>query len=282
MLSGKSHDENFFKYYTSSKVQFSEILKVLKGEILGCIFNDVIPRRFGDIVYRNAFNNKKMLKKITKEISDESPPIYVGTQHYKKDLGVYLDEAKHVLPELNSLFKDIKPKDNFYYNFISDFSKYLEEYNIKLRLAEHKGRPASPFWIRSFDASKEFIISPHDDAPQLLCPKQVGFEIQSVKNIIAVNICLENENNGILLHYNLQPDDNMRKAYGVEHTGYPYPIHILEKLQRIELNAKKGDFYFLNANNIHAVKVNEISKNLRTTMSWFMGFKDDNTVLYWI
>jgi len=283
MLSGKTHDENFFRYYTSVKIQFPEILKVLKGEMLGCIFNSVIPKGFCDTIYCNAFNKEGMVKEnMARERTDEAPPISIGTQHYKKYLDVYLDEARRVLPELDSLFEDIAPKDNFFYNFISDFSQHLEKYSIKLRLAEHNGKPASPFWIRSFDASKEFIISPHDDAPQLRCPKQAGFEIQSVKNIIAVNMCLENKNDGILLHYNLQPDDDMRKAYGVEYTGYPYPLHILEKIQRIELKTKKGDFYFLNANNIHAVKVNEKSKNLRTTMSWFMGFKDDSTILYWI
>lgn len=151
-----------------------------------------------------------------------------------------------------------------------------------MRLAEHKGRPASPFWIRAFDASEEYLISPHDDVPQLSCPKQAGFEIQQVQNIIAVNACLENENGGMLMHYNLQPDNNMRRAYGVENTGYPYPSQALEEVPKIELETQKGDFYFLNANNIHAVKVASKSPYLRTTFSWFMGLRDDNTVLYWI
>lgn len=282
-ISGKSHDESFFSYFASEKIQYLEILKVLKGDKLGCIFNTVVPDTFSNKIHSNAFRNINSAKKKTpKERTDEAPPISVGTQHYKKHLDSYLDEAERVLPELHDLFNGVDPKDNFFFKFIEEFSQFLKGHDIKLRLAEHKGRPASPFWIRAFDASQEFLISPHDDVPQLLCPKQVGFEIQSVTTIVAVNICLENENNGMLLHYNLEPDDMMRKAHGVENTGYPYPVELLESIQRIELATQKGDFYFLNANNVHAVRADKISEKLRTTMSWFMGLKDDSTVLYWI
>jgi hypothetical protein len=281
--SGKVHNEEFFRYVSSELIQFSEILKVLKGELLGCIFFNSIPEAFSDTVYANAFDNNASLKdNRDKEALDEAPPISIGTQHYKKELSEYLDESERVAPELENLFKNVSEEDNFFKNFINDFSAFLDKRGIQLRLAEHQGRLASPFWIRSFDGSQEFIINPHDDVPQLRSPKQAGFEIQSVSTIIAVNMCLENENGGVLFHYNLEPDDEMRRAYGVEHTGFPYPLHALKEIQKTELEAKKGDFYFFNANNIHAVKVGNTSKKLRTTMSWFMGLKDDSTVLYWI
>lgn len=282
-ISGKVHDKNYFHYFDSNTVQFSEILAVLQGKKLGCIFRDVVPNSFSDTVYSNAFNGRNLkTENQSAKRSDEAPPVFVGTQHYKKKLNHYLDEAERVSPQLERLFHNIKTEDDFFRNFITGFSQFLKMQNITIRLANHEGRNAAPFWIRSFDASQEYMISPHDDLPQLRSPEQAGFEIQTVSNIIAVNICLENENDGILYHYNLQPDDTMRKIYGVEDTGYPYPDDVLENIEAISLKTKKGDFYFLNAHNIHSVKALEKSQNLRTTFSWFMGFKDPSTLLYWI
>lgn len=67
-LSGTTHDENFFRYYSSREIEFAQILKVLKGELLGCIFKDVMSSTFINTIYHNAFGNKTAIKeKLEKE-----------------------------------------------------------------------------------------------------------------------------------------------------------------------------------------------------------------------
>ncbi len=99
--------------------------------------------------------------------------------------------------------------------------------------------------------------------------------------MIAVNICLDNYNDGHLYIWNIQPDDQARAALNIEETGYSYPLHLVEDFNKIVMPIRAGDLYCFNGRNIHAVKSKFTSKHYRTTITFFMGYIDDNTIIYW-
>ncbi|MBL0941548.1 MAG: hypothetical protein IBJ00_02295 [Alphaproteobacteria bacterium] len=269
--------KNSFIFYESNTIEYEKILAVLKGEIAGCIFRNVIPKSTCQKILKNFWASPVIGKR-----KDKVPAYNLGAYHFDKYLEEYFNEVDNSKIYLEKLFNNV---ENVYEKLVFNFENFLKEQNIYFRVAKYNKKRAGEFLIRSCKSEgREYIIKPHEDMAQCKNNKQLGFEIQKVTNynIIAGNICLENNNGGNLYCWDFMPDDTYRKRLGVIGTGYPYPNELLENVQNIKLQVFPGDLYFLNGGNIHAVKSNESNTlSFRTTLSFFMGFINNNTIVRW-
>lgn len=276
-LEGKVSNKNFFYFFEDSKIDINKIVEVLSGKIAGCIFRNIISKEVCNKISNNFWNCSLINKRY-----DNVPAYYLGTYHYKKDLTTYFKEVEQTQHQLLELFKNT---DNIFYNFMNMLSTHLSNNGISLRLAQYQEKKAGAFIMRSWNNSGAYALNPHEDLAQCYSSIQRGFEIQSTANyqVVAVNICIENSIGGNLHYWNIQPNNNDRKKLGIEETGYPYPESLLINYNKIVLPIYTGDIYCFNGRNVHAVdKIkNSDNQKLRSTISFFIGFKDDRTVIYW-
>ena len=272
---GNSHHKDFFKFYEEKIIHIEKVYEVLMGKVAGCIFRNIIANDICSKITDNFWKSPSL-----KQRSDNVPAFYVGAYHYEKELSAYLAQAHCSNKSLPYLFSNTT---NIFDEFISSLAIYLESRGITLRLAEHENKKAGHFLMRSWSNSGSYALKPHEDLAQCGSLKQKDFEIQRVRDyeVVAVNMCLENGEDGNLHYWNIQPNNLTRKRLGIEETGYPYPENLLEDFQKIILPIKKGDIYCFNGRNIHAVdELNQANRN-RLTLSFLMGFINSKTVVYW-
>lgn len=154
---------------------------------------------------------------------------------------------------------------------------------IQIRQAEYNGQKSGKCTIRSAQPSPGGVILPHEDMAQCKLKLQKDFEIQKVADyqVLGVNICLQNDNKGKLRCWNFRPTDQIRMQLSLSDSGYPYPPEVLEDIMSIDVPISVGDVYIFDASNVHSVFSEPESEGFRTTISFFLGFINENTVVYW-
>lgn len=274
-LTGTIQENNFFQFYEDSSIHIEKLFDVINGKLAGCMFRNVISNDVCKQISHNFWNSH-----ILKQRDDNVPAYYVGAYHYEKDLDEYLSEAAETKRGLVDLFKNTT---NIFDQFMLQLKNYLKKYNINLKLAEHQQKPAGTFLMRSWSNGGSYVLKPHEDLSQCSAKKQQGFEIQATINyeIVAVNICLENGEEGNLHYWNIQPDLTSRQRLGLEETGYPYCDTLLKNYQKMIIPIRTGDIYCFNGKNIHAVDELKSKSSKRSTISFLLGFIDQNTIVYW-
>jgi hypothetical protein len=274
-VTGKQESPEYFQILERGKFDPADVVRVMRGEVAGVIFRGAISQATCEQVKKNFWANPMLRKR-----GDAVPAYYLGTYHYAKELDLYLQEAEATRAALSEVFAGT---ENFYARIMDGIAGVLRAQGVTLRVAEHQGRQAGEFVMRSWSASGNFALAAHDDGAQLTARKQAGFEIQQVvvNPLTAVNLCLENGEGGELVYWNLQPDAATRRALGVEETGHPYAAELLGDFPRIDLAIRTGDAYFFNGKLVHAVKAQAQAGAHRSTISLLMGFKDPSTAIFW-
>ncbi|MBV9575603.1 MAG: hypothetical protein JO149_03165, partial [Gammaproteobacteria bacterium] len=157
-LSGKSHDQKYFRFKESSVIALDHIFEVLKGEILGSITHNAISLQDCKTVSRNFWESD-----IAKHRNDGVPAISMGAYHYKKSLSDYFSQIEQFQPHVDNLFNGA---NNFIKYLLDVLTAYFLNKGIIFRLARYNERDASPFVLRSCNSISDFVISPHDDVAQ--------------------------------------------------------------------------------------------------------------------
>lgn len=283
-MSGNSQTENAtgiirprtqFQFLESTTFDPQQVVRVLRGEIAGVMFRGAIDPQVCERVAVNFRNHPQLRVR-----NDEAQAMFLGTFHYHKTMPLYLDEAATYRDTMHHVFDGC---ENAFQRVMGALSAALAPEGVTLRVAEYQGAKASEFVMRSWSGEGQFSLEPHDDCAQLGDERQRGFEIQQVAEspAVAFNMCLETPGAGELHYWNLEPDSAMRSRLGLTETGYPYPLHALEGIEKIVLPVRAGDLYFFNGKLIHAVAAQEKATGYRSTISGLMGFCDPKTVIYW-
>ncbi len=276
-ITGKVFSEDYFRINEFTALNAAEIVRVMRGEVAGCIFRGAMDPALCEVITKNFWASPHLRQR-----GDAVPAYYVGTYHYGKELGLYCDEAEKTRDALHDLFDGGR---NVFAELMAEVRAELAKAEVELRVAEHEGRAAGEFVARAWSGDGKFSLAAHDDAAQLFAKKQAGFEIQDVGRgdaFAAVNMCLQNgAEGGQLVYWNIEPDMATRRALGLEETGYPYQPEWLENFDRIDLPIHAGDIYFFNGKLIHAVQAQAKAGEFRSTISFLMGLKDDKTAIYW-
>ena len=270
-VTGARMDSEFFRFDEYREFDPAVVIDVLRGRRFGVIFRDVIP--IGAQKKMSArFWNSRALTRRTGE-----PSYHVGTYHWNKPVGTYLNESATVAGDVMDV---LDVADSPWYWVRSALAAELFRHGASLRLAEMDGATACPALIRAWNKEGEFALEPHEDEAQCRDPRQAGFEVQQVLDyeVCAVNMCIEHEQGGRLVLWNIRPDEETRRGLGIEHTGFSYPGAAMSGFDEIRIDIRPGDVYVFNGRHVHAV---DASTGNRTTVSFLIGFIDDQTVVTW-
>ena len=276
-ITGKKMLSETFRIIETSKFDVSHLIDVFEEKIAGCVFRGGIDSDVCSKIANNFWNSAYLRHR-----NDGVPGSFLGAYHYKKKLADYLDEAEYFNPILPRIFSKT---ENIFQRVLDELQLALKENKKILRPAQHGIQEACHFFVRSWSGGEgeDYALAPHDDDAQCTDKKQQGFEIQSTINfpIVAANFCIENFGGGNLHYWNIQPDNQSKVMLGVEETGYPYPIELLQEFDMIDLKINASDIYFFNGKNIHAVSSPKTQKSYRTTISCLMGSNKNKDIIYW-
>jgi hypothetical protein len=271
-ITGYQPDAAYFRFAEYAEFDPARVLEVLQNRLLGVMFRGVIGSAARQAVSQRFWDSQRTRRR------EDAPSYFLGSYSYDKSASAYLDESAQVAPSVAAVLGtgDGSP----WHWFRSRVADELRRQGMCLRTAAMDGRQACPALIRSWDAAGEFSLRPHEDMAQCLDPRQAGFEVQRVAKyeICAVNICLANGTGGRLVIWNIQPDSACRKRLGMEFTGYPYPVPALAEFSERRIDVRPGDLYVFNGSHVHAVEANQ---GTRTNLTFFMGFRDAQTVITW-
>lgn len=274
-VSGTVRPSERFQIVESATFDPRIIVDVLNGALAGCIFRGIIS---ADVCRQIAANFWKHPCLRTRE--DNVPASFLGTYHYGKTTDAYLAEADLYRAVLPDIFDGC---DNIFAQVMTAVGATLAAGGVTLRPAAHEGRVGSEFVMRSWAGQGRFSLEPHEDSAQLRSRLQDGFEIQRVawSPAVAVNMCVENPSAGELHYWNVEPDDATRERLGIAETGYPYPLESLEGIEKVVVPIHPGDVYCFNGKLVHAVASTDKAAGHRSTISYLMGVRDPQTVIYW-
>jgi hypothetical protein len=276
-LTGWRGDAEYFRFVERDTLDPDLVVEVLRGKMVGVIFRDVIDHDTSKELVRR-FWESPVRKRREGEVC-ESVGSYVGAFHYHKPTQRYLDESAEVADSLAAML-DIPGEPSRWFREV--LSARLEREGITFRLSAKEGRPGCPLLIRHWGAPGEYALQPHDDVSQCRWPEQVDFEIQRTvdRTVCAVNMCLENREQGRLVLWNIIPDDASKTRLGLYYSGSPYPTGVLAGIESIRLDVRQGDIYVFNGAHVHGVEASP-KESRRTTLAWNMGMCDDKTLVSW-
>jgi len=264
-------DPDFFRFEELPEFDPDRVIEVLRGRQLGVIFRGVIPPAVcAEMTSR--FWNSTALARRTGE-----PSHHVGSYHWNKPIDTYLAESSKVTDDVMDLLDVV---DSPWHWFRARMNARLELDGALLRLAEMGGMTACPALVRAWNKAGEFALEPHEDEAQCRDPRQAGFEAQQVLGyeVCATNMCIEHEGGGRLVLWNVRPDDESRRRFGIEYSGFSYPPETMNGHQRLAVDIHPGDVYVFNGRHVHAV---DATRGNRTAVSFLLGFIDEQTVVTW-
>jgi hypothetical protein len=276
-LQGIVHPDSYFQIVEKNEIDWQLWIDVLQGKVAGAIFRGVVNKEIRQQICHNFWHSLSL-----KQQADGLPAhakAMLGTT-VSKPLEVYFDEVEQSRKDILGLFVNT---GDFFRVLIDNIREHLAEQGWSLRLAEYNGLKAGEYKVRSWGNTGTFVIPPHEDVGVLRSPRMKDFEIGQLANgrVVGVNICLENSEGGSLRYWNISPNDETRKALGLENDGFGYPLESLADFKEISLPICGGDIYLFDATKIHAVERKNKDEANRLTVAWSMGVRAPTTVLYW-
>lgn len=274
-LTGWSGDPDYFafRYYDSFRPE--AVLDVLHGRVAGVMFRGMVSAAAcAELTARFWASPARRRRGV------EAPGFYLGAYHYHKTTAAYLAESVAVATELDAVLAvPGDPLGHFY----AGLAGALAAEGARVRRASRGGRLACRALLRSWHGDGEFALAPHEDLAQCGEPKQADFEIQRVAryHVAALNICLENGPGGGLAYWNIQPDEQCKRALGLHYTGSPYPVHSVDGIELQSVDVRPGDVYVFNGAHVHAVRPCTDPTTRRTTLAGILGFVDETDVVTW-
>ncbi|MFD0579142.1 hypothetical protein [Dactylosporangium darangshiense] len=264
-------DPHFFRFDERSEFDPEPVLDVLQGRRLGVIFRDVIPPAVREDMTARFWNSPGLTRRTGE------PSYHVGAYHWNKPIDTYLAETGKVVQDVMGV---LDVADSPWHWFRDRMNTRLSRDGARLRLAEMNGETACPALVRAWHKEGEYALEPHEDEAQCRDPRQAGFEVQQVLRyeVCATNMCIEHGSGGRLVLWNLRPDDESRRRFGIEHSGFSYPPETLDGFDRLTVDIRPGDVYVFNGRHVHAV---DATIGNRTAVSFLLGFIDDETVVTW-
>ncbi|MGW1283460.1 2OG-Fe(II)-dependent halogenase WelO5 family protein [Streptomyces sp. NPDC002586] len=276
-LTGAVGPADYFRFEERDELDWDVWSDVLRGRIAGAVFRGVLTSEVCDSVRRN-FWNSPLLKGSAEGVSLNGN-VCGALLVAHSSMSAYLDEVERNRPYIDALFAG---PGRAVPALVDDYARHLAQQGVQLRVAEHQGRQAGVFKLRSRESEGgAYALAPHTDASAFrTMPHLSGFEIQRAVRYYSVIACLENDAGGELVIWNITPDQESIRALrsGLDPR---YPEEALAGFARLTVPVRTGDFYLFDVGNIHAVGQRHAEKAVRCSVQWNMGVLDDTTILRW-
>ncbi|MEV0262357.1 hypothetical protein AB0I49_13555 [Streptomyces sp. NPDC050617] len=275
-LTGQAHSADYFRFVERDETDWQAWTAVLRGEVAGAIFRGVLTPDVRDRVRRNFWSSPLLRSRAQ---SSRDADHWFGDHLFTApSLDWYLDKADRVRTALEALCAG---PGRTPLSLLDEYRDHLADRGVLLRLAEHGGRRAAPFRLRSRADDDALVLSPHDDAEAIRHARHLdGCEVQRVARLCNALMCVENGSGGELLYWNIAPDRESRAALGMSTDSYGYPIESLTGIEQLTVPVRAGDVYIFDTANVHAVAPCD-GGTPRTTVNLLMGRLDEDTTVYW-
>ncbi|MER5985793.1 hypothetical protein [Streptomyces sp. NPDC001787] len=275
-LTGVVSPAEYFRFEERDELDWDVWSDVLRGRIVGAVFRGVLSPEACESV-RSNFRRSPLRKDSSDGLSlngDAFGALLVGNS----SLSAYLDEVERNRPCVEELFAG---PGRAVPDLVDGCSRHLARQGIRLRVAEHRGRRAGVFKVRSRGGDGSYVLAPHTDASAFRAmPHLRGFEIQRALRYYSALACLKNDAGGELVCWNITPDEESSRALR-SGPDPRYPEEALSAFDRITIPVRTGDVYLFDVGKIHAVAQRHDEKAVRCVAQWNMGVLDDTTILRW-
>ncbi|MEG5061822.1 hypothetical protein QUB60_29150 [Microcoleus sp. A2-C5] len=285
-LQGIVHPDSYFQIVERNEIDWQLWIDVLQGKVAGAMFRGALKQEFRQQICHNFWHNPSLQQKSDGSLSlDYHYSAMLGPNigmTVREPLEVYFDQVEKTSKDVQALFANT---GDFFRFLLGGIKKHLSNQGLHLRLAEYNGRKAAEYKMRSWgNITEGFALVPHEDNRLLISPHIKDFEVaQLVKGRAVIGvICLENSAGGGDLHYwNISPNDQTREVLRFQYDGVGYTPESLADFDEIVLPIRSGDIYLFDSTKVHAVGPLPKEGGQRSTISWFMGFLDSTTAIYW-
>ncbi|MFG2226540.1 hypothetical protein [Streptomyces sp. NPDC048644] len=276
-LTGQVHPGDYFRFVERDELDWQAWTDVLRGKVAGAVFRGVLPPDVCERIRRNFWSSPM---RRSREHGVRDVDAWCGNHLFNaSSLDWYLDEADRARSTLEALCAGPGPTPR---SLLAEYGDHLAGQGVRLRLAEHRGRRAAPFRLRSRADGDALVLAPHDDAEAIRHARHIdGCEVQRVSRLCNALMCVENGSGGELLYWNISPDRESRHAFGMSDDSYGYPIESLSGIEQLTVPVHAGDVYIFDTANVHAVAPCSSDGVFRTTINLLMGALDAETILYW-
>ncbi|AOM39975.1 hypothetical protein A9255_04945 [Xenorhabdus hominickii] len=270
----------FVIHETEGHIAIDTVDALLNGHLAACRIRNFLSWEQRKKIIDNFWRSSARKPRYGEGI-DGVEGYFLGASHIEKTTFEYLKEAEYFHSAIDELFQGaINPLERF----VDQLNESRSENLLHIRPATYQGIPAGNAKAVYWNNSGEFLLLPHDDLAQLSDPLQSGFEIQCVQRVMAVNFYAEvPQGGGQLKVWNIDPDVASRSAFGLTHSGFPYPAELLEEHESMVIDITPGDLILLNGNLVHAVltgNANQLQEK-RLLITCFMGIHKDGDLIWW-
>ncbi|MEV0277834.1 hypothetical protein AB0I22_15845 [Streptomyces sp. NPDC050610] len=276
-LAGCRRGPEYFRFLERDGADWDAWWDVLRGRVAGAIFRGALTPDVCASICRNFWNSPLLASpaRAVRSADRVVGPVLVSAA----SLDAYLDDCERTRPEIAAI-SDVPGRS--LPALLDDCRAHLAKRDVELRLAEHGGRQAAPYKLRSRADSESFGLRPHDDTPHgWPTPRLADFEALRIKRVCNALACFENGAGGELVYWNAAPGPEERRTLGMPPGNYGYPLEALTGLEKITLEIRPGDVYVFDGGHVHAVAPSGERDVRRTTAVWMTGPLDDRTVLQW-
>ncbi len=179
----------------------------------------------------------------------------IGATQFQRNGEEYMRETARHLPHVIDLFSALDAETVRRLFLDSALEEAFRKRGKLFRQARHMGGQANFATTRKWLDNGAMALHPHEDTAQLAQGAEDGFEIGPGPHTIAANLCIADDAEGsATVLWNHRPDEPTRRAMGLEKTGYPYPIDYADQFDKVKVNIRRGDLYFMNASYLHGVE----------------------------
>ncbi|MFF0487672.1 hypothetical protein ACFYTQ_01485 [Nocardia sp. NPDC004068] len=267
--------DRFRVHRTARTVDVDRVLDVLDGRLAAYLVSEYVSAADCSVLTANFANSTDRIPRYG-EGADGVEAYVLGASHIEKTTDQYLDQAAATAPAMRALYTGV-------HDPVSRLRELLLASGaLTGRPAEHDGRRAGDSKAVCWNNIGEYLLLPHDDLAQLSDPLQAGFEIQTVRRVLAINVYPHVPGaGGALRIWNVAPDHATRARLGLTHSGYPYPPELLTAHPALDIPVHTGDLCLINGNLIHAVLGGDDRDRGRLLLTCFSGVSDQGEFLWW-